>query len=181
MTEPPIDSLRARKAGSARKKARVLLDRIGWNLITELQRNARLSYAELGRRVGLTTPAVIERMRRMEEAGIITGYHAEINAAAQGPVITAFVRLKVTRETTSEQVTAALSRQAEVMECHRITGPDSFVLRVAVPTVDKLEALIDHLTRLGRTLTSVVLSTPIPLTRARQATGPMTLVYRQVD
>lgn len=150
------------------KKARPLLDRIGWNLITELQRNARLSYAELGRRVGLTTPAVIERMRRMERAGIITGYHAEINAAATGAAITAFVRLKVMPEKPGEQIVAALGRHAEILECHRTTGPDSFILRVAAPTVDRLDALIDHLAPLGETLTAIVLSTPIPRTAPRR-------------
>ena len=72
-----------------------LLDQIGWKLLHELQRHGRLSYAELGRRVGLTTPAVVERVRRMEEAGIIIGYHADIDPLKVGMPITAFIRMSV--------------------------------------------------------------------------------------
>src|SRR6267143_3746505 len=75
-----------------------LLDDVGWKILQQLQQDARLSFAELGRRVGLSTPAVLERVRRMEDSGIILGYHAELDAAKVGMPITAFIRISVVGE-----------------------------------------------------------------------------------
>src|SRR5438876_10855233 len=75
-----------------------LLDDFGWKILRELQENARISFAELGRRVGLSTPAVLERVRRLEESGIIKGYHADVDGAKIGMPITAFIRISVTGE-----------------------------------------------------------------------------------
>jgi Lrp/AsnC family transcriptional regulator, leucine-responsive regulatory protein len=137
-----------------------LLDQIGWKLLNELQINGRLSYAELGRRVGLTTPAVVERVKRMEEAGIIVGYHADIDPMRVGMPITAFIRMSVVGDVFS-RITSAVKNFPEVVECHRGTGADSFIMKVHVRSVEHLESLIDRLTPFGTTSTSIVLSSPV--------------------
>lgn len=141
-------------------KSEKLLDQIGWKLLHELQINGRLSYAELGRRVGLTTPAVVERVRRMEEAGIILGYHADVNPMKIGMPITAFIRMSVVGDVFAK-ITNVVKSSSEVVECHRGTGADSFIMKVNVRSVEHLEALIDRLTPWGTTSTSIVLSSPV--------------------
>ena len=137
-----------------------LLDAKGWALLGELQRDARLSFAELGRRVGLSTPAVAERVRNLQAAGVITGYRAEVDPRKLGLPILAIVRLNVVGDVLP-RVTALVRALPEVLECHRGTGGDSFTLKVAVATVAHLEALIDRLTPFGTTSTSIVLSSPV--------------------
>lgn len=137
-----------------------LMDSIDWKILKELQRDARTSYAELGRRVGLTTPAVIERVRKLEDAGIITGYRAEIDAAKVGLPITAFIRMSITGVDYSRIIEVA-ENAPEVLECHRGTGGDSFIMKVAVSSVEHLQNLIDRLTPYGITTTSIVLSSPV--------------------
>lgn len=136
------------------------LDNISWNILKELQSDARLTYAELGRRVGLTTPAVIERVKKLEDAGIITGYRAEIDTAKVGLPITAFIRMSISGVDYSHIVEVAKSSE-EVLECHRGTGGDSFIMKVAVSSVEHLQNLIDKLTPYGITTTSIVLSSPV--------------------
>jgi Lrp/AsnC family leucine-responsive transcriptional regulator len=137
-----------------------VLDNINCNILRELQMDARLSYAELGRRVGLTTPAVIERVRRLEEAKIITGYRAEINPAKIGLPILAFIRMSITGVDYSKIIEVA-EKSNEVLECHRGTGGDSFILKVAISNVEHLQNLIDKFTPYGITTTSIVLSSPV--------------------
>ena len=132
-------------------KSTKLLDQIGWKLLHELQLNGRLSYAELGRRVGLTTPAVVERVRRMEEAGIIRGFHADVDPIKLGMPITAFIRMSVVGDVFTK-IVAAVKNSPEVVECHRGTGADSFIMKVHVRSVE---------TPLGTTSTSIVLSSPV--------------------
>jgi Lrp/AsnC family leucine-responsive transcriptional regulator len=135
-----------------------LLDEVGWRILAELQQDARLSYSELGARVGLSAPAVAERMRRLEEAGIITGYRAEVDAGKLGLPITAYIRCT----SPGPQVGAIARQSPEVLECHRITGSDAFILKVVVASVPHLEAIIDRLLPYGQPTTSLVLSSPVP-------------------
>ena len=137
-----------------------MLDRIDWNILKELQEDARISFAELGRRVGLTTPAVIERVRKLEDAKIITGYRAEIDTAKVGLPITAFIRMSITGIDYSH-IIEVVEESNEVLECHRGTGGDSFIMKVAVADVGHLQTLIDTLTPYGITTTSIVLSSPV--------------------
>src|SRR5579859_1154603 len=116
-----------------------LLDETGWQLLAELQQNARLSYSELGQRVGLTSPAVAERMRRMEEAGIIKGYHAEVDLARVGLPVSAIIRVGPMEGRTCRTVASALSTIPEVLECYRVTGNDAVVVRVVAASVEHLE------------------------------------------
>jgi Lrp/AsnC family transcriptional regulator, leucine-responsive regulatory protein len=136
------------------------MDSIDWKILRELQADARTSYAELGRRVGLTTPAVIERVRKLEDARIITGYRAEIDTAKVGLPITAFIRMSISGVDYSRIIEVA-EQSPEVLECHRGTGGDSFIMKVAVATVEHLQNVIDRLTPYGITTTSIVLSSPV--------------------
>lgn len=137
-----------------------VLDEIGWKILRELQENARISFAELGRRVNLSIPAVTERVRRLEDAGVITGYHAEVDAEKIGLPITAFIRMNIVGDMTP-RLTALLKELPEISECHRGTGGDSFIMKVNVASVHHLERLIDRLLPFGTTTTSIVLSSPV--------------------
>ncbi len=136
------------------------MDTIDWKILKELQNDARTSFAELGRRVGLTTPAVIERVRKLEDAKIITGYRVEIDAAKVGLPIMAFIRMSITGIDYSH-IIEVVEESNEVLECHRATGGDSFIMKVAVADVGHLQTLIDKLTPYGITTTSIVLSSPV--------------------
>ncbi|MEJ7622623.1 MAG: Lrp/AsnC family transcriptional regulator [Pyrinomonadaceae bacterium] len=137
-----------------------MIDKIDRRILTELQLDARVSYAELGRRVGLTTPAVIERVRKLEDARIIVGYRAQIDPARVGLPITAFVRMSITGVDYSHIIDVAVESD-EILECHRGTGGDSFILKVAVASVEHLQEVIDKLTPYGITTTAIVLSSPV--------------------
>jgi Lrp/AsnC family leucine-responsive transcriptional regulator len=137
-----------------------ILDAVDWKILKELQKDARISYAELGRRINLTTPAVIERIRKLEDSKIITGYRAEIDTAKIGLPITAFIRMSISGVDYSHIIEVA-ENSNEVLECHRGTGGDSFILKVAVSDVEHLQMLIDKLTPYGITTTSIVLSSPV--------------------
>lgn len=137
-----------------------MIDDIDRKILKELQEDARISYAELGRRVGLTTPAVIERVRKLEDAGIITGYRAEIDTAKTGLPITAFIRMSISGVDYSHIIEVAEGSR-EVLECHRGTGGDSFIMKVAVASVEHLQEIIDRLVPYGITTTTIVLSSPV--------------------
>jgi Lrp/AsnC family transcriptional regulator, leucine-responsive regulatory protein len=138
-----------------------LLDDTSWLLLQELQQNARLTYSELGQRVGLSAPAVAERMRKMEEAGIISGYHAEVNLARIGLPVMAIIRLGTIAGQSCSHVSSAASEIPEVLECYRVTGSDSVVIKAVAASVDHLERIIDHLSALGHPASSIVLSRPM--------------------
>jgi Lrp/AsnC family leucine-responsive transcriptional regulator len=137
-----------------------MVDEIDWKILVELQENARVSFAEIGRRVGLTTPAIIERVHKMEDAGIITGYRVEIDPAKVGLPVTAFIRMSITGVDYSHIIEVA-EESKEVLECHRGTGGDSFIMKVAVASVEHLQTIIDKLTPYGITTTAIVLSSPV--------------------
>ena len=139
---------------------KMTLDEIDRKLLQELQEDARTSYAELGRRVGLTTPAVIERVRKLEDARIITGYRTEVDTARVGLPIIAFVRMSITGIDYSHIIGVA-EQSNEVLECHRATGDDSFIMKVAVASVEHRQQVIDRLTPYGITTTTIVLSSPV--------------------
>jgi Lrp/AsnC family transcriptional regulator, leucine-responsive regulatory protein len=146
--------------GVPSKPQMIMIDEIDWKILKELQINARISFAELGRRVGLTTPAVIERIRKLEDTQIITGYAAEIDTAKVGLPILAFVRMSISGVDYSRIIEVA-ENSTEILECHRGTGGDSFIMKVAVADVGHLQMLIDKLTPYGITTTSIVLSSPV--------------------
>jgi Lrp/AsnC family leucine-responsive transcriptional regulator len=138
------------------------LDRISWKIIEELQQDARMSWAELGRRVGLTTPAVSERVYRLQELGVIRGFHADISLERLGMPILIFVRLSIGGpESTVRAFQTQVVKWMEVLECHRVTGSDSFILKARVVSVEHLERFLDTLGHFGTTSTSTVLSSPV--------------------
>lgn len=140
-----------------------LLDEVGWQILQALQQDARLSFAELGRRVGLSLPAVAERVRRMEEAEIITGYRAEVNMAKIGLPIMAFIRMNTPRDQYPALI-AQLHSLPQALECHHLTGSESFIIKVVVASIADLEILIGQLSDYGQTTTSIVLSSPVSKT-----------------
>jgi len=138
-----------------------LLDQTNLRLLAELQADARLSLAELGRRVGLSSPAVAERVGRLERDGVIRGYHAHVDPRALGFALSAVIRIRPAPRQIPE--VARLARETpEVVECNRITGDDCFVMRAHVRDVDHLEEVIDRFTLFGQTTTSIVQSSPVP-------------------
>lgn len=140
-----------------------LLDEIGQQLVAALQENARLSFSELGRLVGLSAPAVAERVRRLEEAAVITGYHATVDPSALGLTIGAFIRLSTSGDRGDGGRVLSLARQLpEVLECYGITGTDSFLLKVAVESVPHLGRLLQQLETFGQLNTSIILTTIVP-------------------
>jgi Lrp/AsnC family leucine-responsive transcriptional regulator len=137
------------------------IDDTNRRLLLELQANARLSLAELGRRVGLSSPAVAERLQRLEADGTILGYHAELNPRALGMPLTAVIRVRPAPRQL-HQVGDVAKATPEVVECRRITGEDCYVLSAHVRSVEHLEEVIDRFTGYGQTTTSIVQSSPVP-------------------
>ena len=137
-----------------------LLDSVNCALLHELQSDARLSIAELSRRVNLSAPAVAERLQRLERAGVIKSYRAEVDPQAIGFTIAAIVRIRPT--TRQLHKIPELAREVgEVVECHRVTGDDCFVMKLHLRSIDDLEGILDRFTALGQTTTSIIHSTPV--------------------
>jgi Lrp/AsnC family transcriptional regulator, leucine-responsive regulatory protein len=151
-------------------KAKFNADRIDWKIIELLQRDARMTNTEIGKTVGLSQPAVTARIRALEDAGVIEGYTARINPRALGQEITAIIRLKTTHEKISACL-KAFERSPEILEAHRITGEDCFVVKATFAEMPRLEAVIDSLAKLGSVTTSLVLAAykPKPLTAPANA------------
>lgn len=139
------------------------IDETDWRLLEALQEDARLTYAELGRRLALSPPAVAERLRRLEATGVITGYHAMIDPERVGLGIQATVRIVTRNSDECQTIGDRLRRVPEVLECYRVTGSDSHILRLAARSIPHLDQLIGRIMpQNGETITSVVLTTPVP-------------------
>ena len=137
-----------------------LVDAVNRRLLLELQADARLSLAELGRRVGLSPPAVGERLQRLQEAGVVRGYRAELDPGALGLPLGAIVRVRPAAGELHK--VAELARQTpEVVECHRITGEDCFFMKLHLRDVEHMEEVIDRFLLYGQTTTSIVQSSPV--------------------
>jgi len=135
-----------------------LMDGVSWRILALLQENARISFSEIGRRVGLTSTAVAERMRRLEDARVIRGYHVDVGADLLGYTMSVFIRVAV-RPGASAQLVRLAESMPEVLECHRITGDDSYLLKAVVTGVPHLEQILMRIRPLGQPATSIVLST----------------------
>jgi Lrp/AsnC family leucine-responsive transcriptional regulator len=139
----------------------VALDDTNRRLLAELQDDARLSLAELGRRVGLSSPAVAERLQRLEAEGCIIGYRTEIDPRALGFGLSAVIRVRPASRQL-QRVAEIARASGEIVECHRITGEDCFFIKAHVRTIGHLEELIDRFTPYGQTTTSIIQSSPVP-------------------
>lgn len=137
------------------------MDAVNLRLLAELQASPRLSMSELGRRIGMSAPAVTERVQRLESGGVITGYRMDIDPAALGLPVTALVRVRP-GPGQLPRVEQAARDTPQVVECHRITGEDCFLLKLHAPSIGDLEELLDRFLLLGQTTTSIVVSTPVP-------------------
>ncbi len=137
------------------------IDRI---LLRTLRNNARASYAELARQVGLSAPAVHDRVDKLEATGVITGYHAAIAPSVLGKSVSALIGVFITDNGDSDKIAADFAAQPAVEDCWFVAGEETFVLKASVPDVAGLEALIRTLNAVdgvARTRTTVVLSTKI--------------------
>lgn len=137
------------------------LDETDRRLLSELQANARLTLAELGRRVGLSSPAVSERLDRLERTGVIRGYHAELDPRALGLALSAVIRVRPAPRQL-HTVGELAQRTAEIIDCRRITGEDCYIMTAHVRSVEHLEEVIDRFAAHGQTTTSIVQSAPVP-------------------
>jgi Lrp/AsnC family transcriptional regulator, leucine-responsive regulatory protein len=137
------------------------LDETDRRILGELTADGRVSLAELGRRVSLSPPAVAERVRRLEQTGVITGYRAEIDPRALGYPLTAIVRVKPAVRQLSK-VAELAAEIPEIEECLRITGEDCFYLKLHLHSIEELPSVLDRFLLYGETTTSIVNATPVP-------------------
>ncbi len=136
------------------------VDDIGMKILRELQINARSTFSDIGRKVGLSSPAVAERIYKMEEVGIISGYHTGINPIVFGHNIMAFITLTTQPNRYNEIFTFA-EKQKEILECHHVSGDESLILKVVSGSIPQLNGMVEKLTKYGETKTSIVLSSPL--------------------
>jgi Lrp/AsnC family transcriptional regulator, leucine-responsive regulatory protein len=137
-----------------------MFDQTARRILEELQQDARLSMAELGRRVNLSAPAVAERVQRLERDGVIVGYRAVVDPKALGYPLAAIVRLAPAPRQL-ERMRAIAKEIPEVVECHRITGEDCFVCEIHLHAIEDLEPILDRFAPYGRTTTSLIHSSPV--------------------
>jgi Lrp/AsnC family leucine-responsive transcriptional regulator len=137
-----------------------LLDAVNRRVLAELAADPRLPMTELARRVGLSSPSVTERVRRLEEAGVIRGYRLEVDPRALGYPLLAYVRVRPNPGQLPR--VADLAREIpEVLECHRVTGEDCFVVKLLLPEMAQLDRVLDQFLRFGTTTTSIVQTSPV--------------------
>lgn len=140
---------------------RSLLDPVNRRLLAALTEDPRLNASELARRVGMSAPAVRERVARLEEAGVIRGYRLDVDPAAIGLPVAAWVRIRP-GPGQLPRIAELAARVPEVSECHRISGEDCFLLKVHVPSLEAIEGVLDQFLLHGQTTSSFVVSTPVP-------------------
>ncbi|RQS59876.1 Lrp/AsnC family transcriptional regulator [Burkholderia sp. Bp8963] len=143
------------------KSKDIELDRLDWRILEALQTHARMTNTELGKQIGLSQPAISARIKRLEEQGVIEGYSARVNAELVGREISALIRI----QTSHAQIARCLKTFAatpEIVEAHRITGDDCFIVRVAVQKMKQLETVIDALAKFGPVTTSIILASYPP-------------------
>jgi Lrp/AsnC family leucine-responsive transcriptional regulator len=136
------------------------LDKISWSILASLQENARASYADIGRAVGLSAPAVAERMQKLEEAGIIKGYHIDLDHEKMGYSLKAFITFTA-HSGKLMPFLQYVEKMEEVLECHRVTGNYCIFLKVMVKNSAELEQMLTRFMEYGETTTSIILSSPV--------------------
>ena len=137
-----------------------LLDATNLRILEELQVDARLTMAELGRRVSLSPPAVADRVQRLERSGVISGYHAAVDPKAVGYPIAAVVRVRPASRQL-HKIPEVARELPEVVECYRITGEDCFFVKLHLRSMEDLEGILDRFVLYGQTTTSIIHSAPV--------------------
>ena len=141
---------------------KLLRDKRNAEIVRVLQGDARTSISELARRVAMSAPAVKERVQRMEEAGVIKGYRLELDPAALGLPITIYVRV-LPMPGKLPKIAELAQSLPQVVECHRITGEDCFIMKIHLDALESLDRLLNRFLAFGQTTTSIVQSSPVPL------------------
>jgi Lrp/AsnC family leucine-responsive transcriptional regulator len=159
--EANLPNNRFQQGQSAYDSEESLLDEVNLRILAELRDSPRLSMAELARRIGMSAPAVTERVQRLQQAGVIAGYRLDIDPAAVGLPVTAFARIRP-MPGSLPKIAQLAAELPQVTECYRITGEDCFLLKLHAPAIDQLEAVLDRFLVYGNTTTSIVVSTPVP-------------------
>lgn len=137
------------------------LDEVNRRLLRELDAEPRITMSALARRVGMSAPAVTERVQRLERAGVITGYRTQISPAALGLPVTAFVRIRPAARQLPKIADLAAAIP-EISECYRISGEDCFLIKIHAAAIEDLETSLDRFLNYGQTISSIVVSTPVP-------------------
>lgn len=139
----------------------LLQDTVNVRILALLRDSPRMAVSELARRVGMSAPATRERLQRLEESGVIKGCRLDVDPAALGYPLAAYVRVRPTFGKLPKIMELAASLP-QVVECHRITGEDCFILKVHLQSLDRLDLILDQFLAYGQTTTSIVQSTPVP-------------------
>ncbi len=137
------------------------LDDTDRKILQELQNDPRQSMSQLAKQVGISAPTAAQRTSRLERRGVIRGYRVDVDPAALGRPVAAYVRIRP-GPGQLPRIAELVQRTEEVVECHRITGEDCFLVKVHVPTVTALEEVLDKFLLHGQTTTSIVQSSPVP-------------------
>ena len=143
-----------------KKEAVFEMDEIGWKILEELQSNARIPFRQLAERVNLSPTATIERVKRMEEAGIITGYHASVDPAKLGYSLSAMMALSTKYDNPDPVIDEAIKDIPEIVSSWSVTGTNDFLLEAQIPSLTFLQELLVKLSKHGKITTSIVLPTP---------------------
>jgi Lrp/AsnC family leucine-responsive transcriptional regulator len=146
------------------------LDATDWSILVEVQRDGRIPLTELGRRVNLSASATTDRVKRLESAGVITGYRADVDLAKVGFAVLAVVRLKYPGNR-HEPLRRLLEERMEILECLRTTGDDCYTLKVAAASMAHLETIMGELAEFGSTTTNVVYSQTLPYRGPQRPAG----------
>jgi len=150
-----------KKAAVTLSDSSALLDDVNRRLLRELHAEPRITMSALARRVGMSAPAVTERVQRMERTGVITGYRMDVSPAALGLPVAAFARIRPAPGQLPK-IAELAAELPEVSECHRITGEDCFLVKVHAAAIEDLEKTLDRFLLYGQTVTSIVVSSPVP-------------------
>jgi Lrp/AsnC family transcriptional regulator, leucine-responsive regulatory protein len=146
---------------SASRPAYEPLDPVNVRLLRELHADPRMTMSALARQVGMSSPAVTERVQRMQRSGVIIGFRMDVDPAALGLPVTAFARVRPAAGQLPK-VAALAQELPQVTECYRITGEDCFLVKVHAPTIEDLEGVLDRFLLYGQTITSIVVANPVP-------------------
>ncbi|MGI8627046.1 MAG: Lrp/AsnC family transcriptional regulator [Geodermatophilaceae bacterium] len=156
-----MTSKRVARQASGFQIGRSPLDSVDRGLLAALAADCRLSASELARRVGMSAPAIRERVTRLEQSGVIRGYRLDVDPAAIGSPVAAWVRIRP-GPGQLPKIADLAARTPEVSECHRISGEDCFLLKVHVAAIEALEDVLDRFLLHGQTTSSLIVSTPVP-------------------